>query len=209
MGDVDAEGDMERSVGIIDSMTPDERRNPSKIDRPKPPPPHRRRRGVEPHEVNELVKQFDGMAAMMKRDGRHGHARPHARSAANAARRLPRSRRNRLRRQKKAAPANGSRPDEKRKLKKQREKEMRAANATKNAAAAATILGRNSNLAATHLADSSRSRVYIASLLTAILVTNLQEDLVAVKIRMKRWGESTGRSSASARSTRATRAMAA
>ncbi len=54
-------------AGIIDSMTPDERRNPSKmIDQ------SRRRRiaagaGVEPHEVNELVKQFDGMADMMKR----------------------------------------------------------------------------------------------------------------------------------------------
>ena len=67
MGDVDAEADMRRLVGIIDSMTPDERRNPSKtIDQ------SRRRRiaagaGVEPHEVNELVKQFDGMADMMKR----------------------------------------------------------------------------------------------------------------------------------------------
>ena len=66
MGDVDAEGDMKRLGGIIDSMTPAERRNPSKmIDQ------SRRRRiaagaGVEPHEVNELVKQFDGMAAMMK-----------------------------------------------------------------------------------------------------------------------------------------------
>ena len=53
--------------GIIDSMTPDERRNPSKmVDQ------SRRRRiaagaGVEPHEVNELVKQFDGMADMMKK----------------------------------------------------------------------------------------------------------------------------------------------
>ena len=56
---------MKRLVGIIDSMTPDERRNPSKmIDQ------SRRRRiaagaGVEPHEVNELVKQFDAMAHMM------------------------------------------------------------------------------------------------------------------------------------------------
>jgi signal recognition particle subunit SRP54 len=47
-------------------MTPDERSNPSRyIDQ------SRRRRiaagaGVEPHEVNELVKQFDGMAAIMK-----------------------------------------------------------------------------------------------------------------------------------------------
>ncbi len=65
--DVDAEGDMRRLTGIIDSMTSDERRNPSKIVDQS-----RRRRiaagaGVEPHEVNELVKQFDGMADMMKR----------------------------------------------------------------------------------------------------------------------------------------------
>jgi signal recognition particle subunit SRP54 len=48
-------------------MTPEERRNPSKVIDPS-----RRRRiaagaGVEPHEVNELVKQFDGIADMMKR----------------------------------------------------------------------------------------------------------------------------------------------
>jgi signal recognition particle subunit SRP54 len=66
MDQVDAEGDMTRLGGIVDSMTPAERRNPSKlIDQ------SRRRRiaagaGVEPHEVNELVKQFDGMAAIMK-----------------------------------------------------------------------------------------------------------------------------------------------
>ena len=60
------DADMKRLVGIIDSMTPDERRNPSKtVDQ------NRRRRiaagaGVEPHEVNELVKQFDAMAGVMK-----------------------------------------------------------------------------------------------------------------------------------------------
>jgi signal recognition particle subunit SRP54 len=65
MGDVDPEEDMKRLFGIIDSMTPEERRTPSKtIDQ------SRRRRiaagaGVEPHEVNELVKQFDVMAQMM------------------------------------------------------------------------------------------------------------------------------------------------
>jgi signal recognition particle subunit SRP54 len=65
MGDVDHEADMKRLFGIIDSMTPDERRNPSKtIDQ------SRRRRiaagaGVQPNEVNDLVKQFDGMAQMM------------------------------------------------------------------------------------------------------------------------------------------------
>ena len=67
MADGDAEGDMRRLQGIIDAMTPAERRNPSKtIDQ------SRRRRisagaGVEPHEVNELVKQFDAMADMMKK----------------------------------------------------------------------------------------------------------------------------------------------
>ncbi len=67
MDGVDAEGGMTRLGGIVDAMTPSERRSPSKlIDQ------SRRRRiaagaGVEPHEVNELVKQFDGMADMMKR----------------------------------------------------------------------------------------------------------------------------------------------
>jgi signal recognition particle subunit SRP54 len=66
MEGVDAETDMKRLGGIVDAMTPAERRNPSKlVDQ------SRRRRiaagaGVEPHEVNELVKQFDGMAAVMK-----------------------------------------------------------------------------------------------------------------------------------------------
>jgi signal recognition particle subunit SRP54 len=67
LGDLDAEGDMRRLAGIVDSMTSDERANPSKvIDQ------SRRRRiaagaGVQPHEVNELVKQFDGIADIMKR----------------------------------------------------------------------------------------------------------------------------------------------
>jgi signal recognition particle subunit SRP54 len=65
MGEVDAEADMQRMFGIIDSMTAAERRQPSKIIDQS-----RRRRiaagaGVEPHEVNELVKQFDVMAQMM------------------------------------------------------------------------------------------------------------------------------------------------
>ncbi len=67
MNQVDADADMKRLGGIVDSMTAAERRNPSKtIDQ------SRRRRiaagaGVEPHEVNELVKQFEPMAAVMKR----------------------------------------------------------------------------------------------------------------------------------------------
>ena len=67
MGDVDAEQDFRRLGGIIDSMTPEERRNPSRVVDQS-----RRRRiaagaGVEPHEVNDLVKQFDVMADMMKK----------------------------------------------------------------------------------------------------------------------------------------------
>lgn len=66
VGEADVDRDMNRLGGIIDSMTPEERRNPSKIIDQS-----RRRRiaagaGVEPHEVNELVKQFEPMAAIMK-----------------------------------------------------------------------------------------------------------------------------------------------
>jgi signal recognition particle subunit SRP54 len=66
MGDVDPDQDFKRLVGIINSMTAEERRNPTKmVDQ------SRRRRiaagaGVETSEVSDLVKQFDGMASMMK-----------------------------------------------------------------------------------------------------------------------------------------------
>jgi signal recognition particle GTPase len=61
------EADLRRLVGIIDSMTPDERHNPSKTVE------HVRRcriakgAGVEPREVDDLVRQFDGIADMMKK----------------------------------------------------------------------------------------------------------------------------------------------
>ncbi|MFM8891123.1 MAG: signal recognition particle protein [Planctomycetia bacterium] len=66
LGGADLDRDVDRLFGIIDSMTPAERRNPSRlIDQ------SRRRRiaagaGVEPQEVNDLVKQFDGMSGLMK-----------------------------------------------------------------------------------------------------------------------------------------------
>jgi signal recognition particle subunit SRP54 len=65
MGDVDAEADSKRLIGIINSMTQVERRNPKLID------PSRRNRiasgaGVQPTEVNQLVKQYDMMAPIMK-----------------------------------------------------------------------------------------------------------------------------------------------
>ena len=65
MGDVN-ENDLGRLFGIIDSMTAEERRNPTKVVDPS-----RRRRiaagsGVQPNEVSELIKQFDGMSSIMK-----------------------------------------------------------------------------------------------------------------------------------------------
>ena len=65
MDGMDAEGDARRLIGIIDSMTLYERREPKKID------PSRRNRiasgaGVQTSEVNQLVKQYDMMAPIMK-----------------------------------------------------------------------------------------------------------------------------------------------
>ncbi len=66
MDGVDAEKDMRRMFGIIDSMTAEEKRNPKQtIDQ------SRRRRiaegaGVAPNEVKGLIEQFDTLATMMK-----------------------------------------------------------------------------------------------------------------------------------------------
>ncbi|MDR3110633.1 MAG: signal recognition particle protein [Planctomycetaceae bacterium] len=62
---VDADDQLTRVNGIIDSMTPAERRNPNIIDI------QRRRRiaagaGVPPNQVSELIKAFMPMAEMMK-----------------------------------------------------------------------------------------------------------------------------------------------
>jgi signal recognition particle subunit SRP54 len=62
---IDADSEVKRIQGIIDSMTPDERRNPQKIDI------SRRRRiaagaGADPSDISSLVKQFDAMAALVK-----------------------------------------------------------------------------------------------------------------------------------------------
>jgi signal recognition particle subunit SRP54 len=61
----EAEGEMKRMLGIIDSMTSQERRSPKVID------PSRRNRiargaGVQVQDVNALLKQFDMMAPVMK-----------------------------------------------------------------------------------------------------------------------------------------------
>ena len=63
--DVDADNEMRKLGGIIDSMTLAERRNPKIIE-------HDRREriakgaGVQPHQVSELIKMFQPMAEMMK-----------------------------------------------------------------------------------------------------------------------------------------------
>jgi signal recognition particle subunit SRP54 len=65
MQQANTEKDTRRVLGIIDSMTPVERRNPAIIDA------NRRRRiaagsGTQHFEVNDLIKQFDRMASVMK-----------------------------------------------------------------------------------------------------------------------------------------------
>ncbi|WP_435021559.1 signal recognition particle protein [Tundrisphaera sp. TA3] len=62
---IDADGEVQRIQGIIDSMTKAERRDPHMIDI------SRRRRiaagaGVDPSDVSGLVKQFDAMASVVK-----------------------------------------------------------------------------------------------------------------------------------------------
>ncbi len=123
MGDADMDKDMKRLLGIIDSMTADERRNPSRtIDQ------SRRRRiatgsGVEPHEVNELVKQFDGIADIMKRmSGMGMRERMRAMQELSAGGGL--SPGGRLAKQKQGTGKRLS-PKERAKLRKTREKELR------------------------------------------------------------------------------------
>ena len=122
MGDVDPEEDLKRLFGIIDSMTADERRNPTKvIDQ------SRRRRiasgsGVEPHEVNDLVKQFDAMAQMMTQMAGKG-----MRERMKMVQEMQASMSNPNGQLTKKKQSTGKRlsPKEKSKLKKEREKELR------------------------------------------------------------------------------------
>jgi signal recognition particle subunit SRP54 len=65
MQNEDAQGGMNQTIGIINSMTKDERQTPKLIDQ------NRRNRiskgaGVQPQAVNELVKQFEQMKPMMQ-----------------------------------------------------------------------------------------------------------------------------------------------
>jgi len=122
LGGADLEQDMNRLFGIIDSMTPDERRNPARIVDQS-----RRRRiaagaGVEPHEVSDLVKQFDGMAALMK-----GMAGLGMRERMQQVQRLQGQLTNPAARLAKPKGDTGKRltAEERRKQKRQREKELR------------------------------------------------------------------------------------
>jgi signal recognition particle subunit SRP54 len=123
MDGVDVEQDMKRLFGIIDSMTHDERRNPTKvIDQ------SRRRRiaegaGVAPNEVNDLVKQFDGMASMMKQTAGKG-MRERMKMARDMQKQAMADPGGTLSKQKNSTGKRLS-PKEKQKLKKQREKEAR------------------------------------------------------------------------------------
>ena len=122
LGGADLEKDMNRLFGIIDSMTPEERRSPSRlVDQ------SRRRRiaagaGVEAHEVSDLVKQFDGMSALMK-----GMAGLGMRERMQQVQRLQSQLTNPSARLAKPKGDTGKRltADERRKQKKQREKDAR------------------------------------------------------------------------------------
>ena len=123
LDDVDAEQGMKRMLGIVDSMTADEKRNPTKvIDQ------GRRRRiaagsGVEPHEVNELVKQFSAMSQVMTAMAGKGvkDRMKMVRELQSGAMSNPDGQ---LSRQKQSSGKRLS-PQEKAKLKKQRDKEIR------------------------------------------------------------------------------------
>ena len=63
--DADMDGEVRRVGAMIDSMTQEEKLNPDRIDR------SRRNRvaagsGVQPHEVNKLLKDFKGMSGLMQ-----------------------------------------------------------------------------------------------------------------------------------------------
>ena len=122
LGDVDPEQDMKRLFGVIDSMTPAERQDPTRVVDQS-----RRRRiaagaGVEPHEVNDLVKQFDAMAGMMKQMA--GKSRREQMKIAQQMQQEVMSGNGQLSRKKKGTGKRLS-PKERAQLKKQREKELR------------------------------------------------------------------------------------
>ncbi|HEY4309512.1 MAG TPA: hypothetical protein VGN12_08680 [Pirellulales bacterium] len=65
-GAKDFERDLRRLIGVIDAMTPDERRRSLKINDPGRLGRIARGSGIEQAEVAEFQRQFLAMAAMMK-----------------------------------------------------------------------------------------------------------------------------------------------
>lgn len=123
MDGVDAEKDMRRMFGIIDSMTVEEKRNPKQtIDQ------SRRRRiaegaGVAPSEVKGLIEQYDTLATVMKQMAGMGvrDRMKMARQMQNDAMANPAGQLTK----KKVGTGKRLTPKEKAKLKKQRDKERR------------------------------------------------------------------------------------
>lgn len=118
----DTEGGIRQTVGIIDSMTREERRNPKVID------PSRRNRiargaGVEPQDVNQLVRQYEMLSPLMKAMAGKGigDRMSAIRELQNSGMLDPGSRGPKLKK------GTGKRltPKERAQLKKQREKELR------------------------------------------------------------------------------------
>jgi signal recognition particle subunit SRP54 len=118
----DTEGGIKQSIGIINSMTPQERANPKVIE------PSRRMRiangaGVQPQQVNELVKQFEqmkplvtGMAGKGMKDRMKMVQELQDSGMMNPGARGPKTKQSTGRRMT---------PEEKRRKKKEREKELR------------------------------------------------------------------------------------
>lgn len=67
MAELDTDKDMRRLTGIIDAMTPEERRNPKDILSEGRRLRVAKGAGVMPSDVSTLVKQFEPMADMMKK----------------------------------------------------------------------------------------------------------------------------------------------
>jgi len=122
MGDLDAEHSLRRIRGIIDAMTPEERRKPEIIDL------SRRRRiaagaGVAPHDVSELVRVFEPIAEMMRQlagQGMRGRVQM-IQSLMRQAASNPQG----MLSKPKVGTGKRLRPEEKARLKKLREKELR------------------------------------------------------------------------------------
>lgn len=67
LAEVDSDKDLRRITGIIDAMTPDERRNPRDVIDESRRSRVAKGAGVGPGEVLALVRQFEPMADMMKK----------------------------------------------------------------------------------------------------------------------------------------------